>query len=90
LPSNKSPDRIAWIDTVDPSEATGALERQYRSASRRAGSVAHVIQLQSLTPKALDAGIRLYQALMIDEGPLPRSDREMIATAVSQTNHCFY
>lgn len=89
MPSNKHP-RIAWIETVPIEEARGPLKRQYDRAVGRAGGVAHVLQVQSLTPKVLDAGVRLYQALMLEDGPLPRADRELLATAVSQTNECFY
>lgn len=89
MPRNKT-GRVAWIRTVPPEEATGRLKRIYEASEKRAGGVAHVLRVQSLTPGALDAGVRLYQALMLEPGPLSRADRELIATAVSQSNDCFY
>jgi len=35
--------------------------------------------------------VRLYEELMLsDRSPLSRAQREMIAVAVSQSNHCHY
>ncbi len=82
---------MAWIETVPPEEATGTLKRIYDQAVRRAGKVFNVIRLQSPRPLVLRASVQLYQQIMkSEESGLSRVEREMIATAVSRANGCFY
>ncbi|MEM1244939.1 MAG: carboxymuconolactone decarboxylase family protein [Acidobacteriota bacterium] len=82
---------MAWIRTIEPEAATGLLRRLYDQALQRAGKLFHVIQIQGLRPHTLRASTALYTEVMHSErSPLSRSDREMIATAVSRANDCFY
>jgi alkylhydroperoxidase family enzyme len=82
---------MAWIRTIAPGEAAGLLKRLYDEAVARAGKVFNVVRLQSLRPEVLQAGIALYQELMLSpRSPLSRAQREMIAVAVSQANDCDY
>ncbi|REJ83414.1 MAG: hypothetical protein DWQ36_24185 [Acidobacteria bacterium] len=82
---------VGWITTVAPEQATGLLARIYRQAMRRAGKVFHVLRIQSLRPRTLDASTRLYGEVMLaTDSPLTRLQREMLATAVSQANDCHY
>lgn len=82
---------VAWIRTVDPEEAEGLLAKLYRGAMERAGKVFQVIRLQSPRPKVLRASTQLYLEVMrSDDSALSRAQREMIATAVSRANDCFY
>ena len=81
---------MPWIRTVLEEEADGLLRREYEAALKRAGKIFHVVSIQSLRPRVLRASIALYQALMIDEGALPRWVRELLAVVVSQTNACHY
>lgn len=82
---------MAWIKTVDPSEATGTLKRLYAAALARAGKVFNIIRVQSPRPDVLRASTQLYTAVMHSpRSPLSRARREMIATAVSSWNHCHY
>jgi uncharacterized peroxidase-related enzyme len=82
---------MAWIRTVDPSEATGLLARLYQEAKARAGKVFQVLRIQSPRPEVLEASTALYVEVMRSErSPLTRAQREMIATAVSRANRCFY
>ena len=78
------------IRTVPPQEATELLKEQYDAAIKRAGKIFHIVSLQSLNPTVLAASIELYKAIMFGPSSLSRADREMIATAVSAANHCFY
>ncbi len=82
---------MAWIRTVDPAAASGLLQRLYDAAIRRAGRVYNIIRIQSLRPRALRASTQLYLEVMhsADSG-LSRAQRELIATAVSRLNGCFY
>jgi uncharacterized peroxidase-related enzyme len=82
---------MAWIRTIAPAEATGLLKRLYDEAVQRAGKVFHILRVQSLRPRVLQASTQLYVELMrASEGGLTRAQREMIATVVSRTNDCFY
>ncbi len=82
---------MAWIETVDPADARGLLQRLYGAAVKRAGKVYNVIRLQSPRPEVLRASTRLYTEVMhSSRSPLSRAQREMIATAVSRANACHY
>ena len=81
---------MAFIRTIDPGQATGALKRIYDDAVSRAGKVWNVIRLMSIKPPTLRASLGLYSAIMHGPSKLSRVQREMIATVVSRTNNCFY
>lgn len=82
---------MARIRTIGPDEATGLLARLYRQAVERAGKVFNVLRCQSLRPEVLEHSTALYMEVMYsDRSPLSRAQREMIATAVSRANQCFY
>lgn len=82
---------MAWIRTTPPEAAEGLLARLYDTAIKRAGKVFNVIRIQSLRPKVLRDSTRLYLEVMHSrDSGLTRAQREMIATAVSRANDCFY
>ena len=82
---------MAWIETVDPKEATGLLRQLYVAALKRVGKVFNVIRIQSPRPRVLKASTQLYLEIMYSqESGLTRAQREMIATAVSCCNDCHY
>ena len=82
---------MAWIRTVDPDGADGLLRQLYRAAIKRAGKVYNVLRVQSPRPKVLRASTQLYLEIMhSSESGLSRGQREMIATAVSSFNDCYY
>ena len=79
-----------YIRQVAPGEATGLLAKEFEAAQLRAGYIANILRIQSLNPAVLRAGVQLYSALMHGPSPLPRWQRELIATVVSRANDCFY
>ncbi len=81
---------MAWIKTIEPSEATGELKAEYEKAVRRAGKVFNILKVQSLNPPVLRASMEMYLATMYGPSGLSRAEREMLATVVSWANHCFY
>lgn len=82
---------MAWIQTVDPSEAEGLLARLYSTAVKRAGKVFNVIRCQSPRPPILRASTNLYLEVMHGrDSPLSRAQREMLAVTVSRINDCHY
>jgi uncharacterized peroxidase-related enzyme len=82
--------KMAYIEIIHPDEATGKLQEEYAAAMARAGHVAHILQVQSQNAGSLHASIEMYKAIMFGKSGLSRAEREMLATVVSQVNHCFY
>jgi uncharacterized peroxidase-related enzyme len=81
---------MAWIKMIEPGQATGELKAEYDKAVLRAGKVFNILKVQSLNPQSLRASTEMYLATMHGPSGLSRGDREMLATVVSWTNHCFY
>ena len=81
---------MAWIRTIAREEAQGELHREYKTAGKRAGRVWKILELQSLNPRVLHDGVRLYLSVMHGESDLTRVQREMIGTVVSSVNGCHY
>lgn len=81
---------MSWIRIVRPGEATGRLRELYDAAVARAGRVFQILQVQSANPRALDASLELYKALMHGASPLSRRQRELLAVVVSRANDCHY
>ena len=82
---------MAWIQTVDETEATGIVKEEYDAALERAGQLFNIVRLFSVRPKSMRAFVELYKVVMHDEDcPLSRTQREMIATVVSKVNECHY
>ncbi len=81
---------MAWIKTVDESDADGLLARIYEGARKRAGQVYQIIKVQSNHPPALKGMIDLYGSVMRLDSPLSRAQREMMAVVVSRANGCHY
>ena len=81
---------MAFIKTVDPQDAEGIVKQEYEKGVRRSGRVFNILKIMSLSPVALRESIRMYLAFMYGEAKLSRAQREMLATVVSQVNHCYY
>ncbi len=81
---------MAFVPTLPPEQSDGLLRRLYDAAIRRAGKVFQINRVQSSRPRVLQASTRLYMEVMYGESSLTRAQREMIATVVSTTNHCYY
>jgi alkylhydroperoxidase family enzyme len=82
---------MTWIRTVGPEKATGLLGKIYRQAIDRSGKVFGILRCQSPRPETLEASTALYlEVMQSDRSQLSRARREMIATAVSRANRCFY
>ncbi len=81
---------VAYIETVRPETATGALQTEYENAIGRAGRVWNILKIMSPNPAVLGASMALYQRMMHGPSPLSRAQREMLAVVVSQANDCHY
>lgn len=84
-------DRVAWIETIPESEATGDVKKAYkRGGDSKTDQVDHIMKIHSLHPKSLIDHLHLYKTLMHGESPLTKVQREMIGVVVSAINRCEY
>ena len=81
---------MAYIDTIEIEDAEGIVKQEYDKGNRRAGRVFNILKIMSRSPLALKESMRMYLAIMYGESELSRPQREMLATVVSQVNHCYY
>lgn len=81
---------MPWIHQVPVVEATGLLKEEFDAAIARAGRVWHIVHIMSQNPETLRASMGMYKAIMHDESPLSRMQREMLATVVSAELACPY
>ncbi len=82
---------MAWIETIDETNARGKLALIYeRMRGPRGTRVANILKSQSLDPHSLAAHHAFYRSVMSGSKTLPRADREMIAVTVSRINGCHY
>ncbi len=81
---------MAWINVIGVDEADGQLKLRYDEAINRAGRIWNITSIMSQNPAVMKASMEFYIALMYGPSPLSRSQREMLATVVSATNHCVY
>ena len=81
---------MAWIQMIDPVDATGKLKEIYDTAEARAGYVPQMTRLQSLRPETIGLGFALYRQLMDASTGITRRQRVLIATVVSKVNGCYW
>jgi uncharacterized peroxidase-related enzyme len=81
---------MSWIRETHLDDATAELVDAYAKVAARRGKVANIMKVHSIAPRAMLAHRGLYLELMFGDSPLSRAEREMIAVAVSTTNHCHY
>ena len=81
---------MAYINTIDPDHAEGIVKQEYEKGIHRAGRVYNILKIMSQSPAALKDAMRMYLTIMHGASELSRAQREMIATVVSQVNHCKY
>lgn len=81
---------MAWIKTVEETEAKGLVNRFYDNLRKDSGLVPNIVKAQSLKPETMRAVSTLYRTLMFGPSKLSRAQREMIALVVSAINRCHY
>ena len=81
---------MPFVRTIPPEEAEGELREIYRAIGGVRGGIADIHQVQSLNPRALQAHLELYKAIVFQRSTLSRVQRERIAVAVSAANQCAY
>jgi uncharacterized peroxidase-related enzyme len=81
---------MAFIETIEPENATGKLKEIYDHLLSSRGRIAEVHKVQSLNPKSILNHMDLYMTIMYGKSPLKRVRREMMAVVVSKANNCEY
>lgn len=81
---------MAFIEVIEPEQATGLLKEIYDGLVISRGKVADVHKIQSLHPETIKTHMDLYMSVMFSASPLSRAEREMMAVVVSVQNGCPY
>lgn len=82
---------IAWIETIEPEDASGPLERAYSHAKTPSGAVDNVMKAHSLRPRTMEGHLALYRSVLHAEDiVLPLWFLETVASYVSMINGCDY
>jgi len=81
---------MPYIQQIPVDEAKGLLRRLFDEALDRAGRIWHIVHIMSVNPRAMDASMKFYAAIMFGSSPLTRWQREMLAVVTSKANDCFY
>jgi uncharacterized peroxidase-related enzyme len=81
---------MPWIHTVAEPDAGEELSRVYSRLKKERGKLSNIMQVQSLQPKAMEAHMDLYMAVMFGRSGLSREERETVAVVVSAANRCEY
>ncbi len=79
-----------FISPVTRAEAEGELAELYEEIAGTGHEVAHIMSITGQNPRALAAHYQMYRATMFRPSPLSRTQRELIAVAVSRSNGCHY
>jgi uncharacterized peroxidase-related enzyme len=66
------------------------LQKYFRVCDEKIGFVPNVLAAYTFDEAKLRAFIGLYNNLMLEDSPLPKLEREMIAVVVSSANRCYY
>ncbi|HYX10237.1 MAG TPA: peroxidase-related enzyme [Bacteroidales bacterium] len=81
---------MAYINVIEPENASGKLKSIYIELERKRGKVASIHKIQSLNPDTITTHMDLYMSIMFSKSPLSRAQREMMAVVVSAQNECEY
>ena len=66
------------------------LQKYFRVCDERIGFLPNVLAAYTFDEKKLRAFIGFYNELMLEDSPLSKLEREMIAVVVSSANRCYY
>lgn len=89
-PNLASLHNMAFIDIIEPEEASGSLKEIYEKLEEKRGKLAKIHKIQSLNPDTIMKHMDLYMSIMFSQSPLSRAQREMMAVVVSAANECEY
>lgn len=81
---------MPWIRIIDENEAAEDLKKSYQKVMESRGKISNIMKIHSLNPRAMEAHMELYLALMFGPSGLEREERELIGVVVSSANSCQY
>ncbi len=81
---------MAYIQQIEPADATGNVKEFYDDLVEMAGDVPNIVKLSSLKLAAMRASRDLYQSVLHHESGLSMEQKEMVSTLVSEINGCVY
>ena len=81
---------MPYIRTVPYHEATGELKSAFDQVLRARGTISNVQAVSSIRPHLMKTLFAHSRSVMVSESGLSPAERQMIATVVSNLNHCQY
>ncbi len=78
------------LDLGPPAPLTPRLEAYFAKCNEKLGYVPNVLRAYAFDAAKLQAFIDMVDDLMLADSGLDKTEREMIAVAVSAVNHCHY
>lgn len=81
---------MAWIKTIDESEAAGDVKRQYEEATRVRGYVPNIRKIYSIKPELMKSYFDFSRAVTFGSTSLGRAREEMLAVTISSLLKCRY
>lgn len=81
---------ISWLRVPTPAELPEEVQVLFSKANSKLGFVPNVMRAWALRPDHLMAWRAHYDLIMGGESKLTKTQREMIAVALSSVNRCFY
>ena len=86
------PSHVTALDLPTPPRESlpPDLQKYFRVCDERIGFLPNVLAAYTFDEKKLRAFIGFYNELMLEDSPLSKLEREMIAVVVSSANRCYY
>lgn len=86
------PDTVTALNLPLPTreELPEDLQKFFGKCEQKLGMIPNVLAAYSHNPEQLRTFSRFYNTLMLAPSGVSELEREMIAVAVSSTNHCYY
>ncbi len=94
-PADRYPSQSSQVTALDlpvpPRESLPPdLQKYFRICEEKIGFLPNVLAAYAFDEKKLRAFIGFYNELMLEDSPLSKLEREMIAVVVSSANRCYY
>lgn len=81
---------MAWIETIQPEDATGELAQLYHQLQGHGRPIGNVVQAYSAKPALMRAAREFSHAVTFGGSSLGRRKEELIATVVAAQLRCTY
>ena len=81
---------MPYVRTVPYHEATDDLREACDQVLRARGTISNVQAVSSIRPHLMKTLFAHSRSVMVSESRLSPAERQMIATVVSNLNHCQY